>query len=68
MRQRRADSHVLLSYRERAVVEIERHPQAARRLYAAEQALTSHDAQVRDAAIREAGEIVRAAHRAVAGE
>jgi hypothetical protein len=56
-------------YREWAViVEIERHPDAARRLHAAEQALMSEDARVRDAAIREAGEIVRAAHRAVAGE
>ncbi len=56
-------------YREWAViVEIERHPDAARRLHAAEQALTSADAAVRDAAIREAGEIVRAAHRSVAGE
>ena len=56
-------------YREWAVVvEIERHPQAARRLHAAEQALVSDDAEVRDAALREAGEIVRAAHRAIAGE
>lgn len=38
------------------------------RLHAAEQALMSDDAQVRDAAIREAGEIVRAAHNAVTGE
>jgi hypothetical protein len=54
-------------YREWAVVvEIERHPDVARRLHAAEQALTSEDARVRDAAIREAGEIVRAAHRTVA--
>jgi hypothetical protein len=56
-------------YREWAVVvEIERHPQTARRLHAAEQALMSDDAQVRDAAIREAGEIVRAAHQAVTGD
>lgn len=56
-------------YREWAVVvEIERHPQTARRLHAAEQALMSDNAQVRDAAIREAGEIVRAAHHAVTGE
>lgn len=56
-------------YREWAViVEIERHPQTAMRLHAAEQSLMSEDAQVRDAAIREAGEIVRAAHQAVAGE
>src|ERR1700756_5646923 len=56
-------------YREWAViVEIDRHPEAARRLHAAEQALISEDAQVREAAIREAGEIVRAAHQTVAGE
>ena len=56
-------------YREWAViVEIERHPQAARSLHAAEQALMSDDPQVREAAIREAGEIVRAAHQAIAGE
>jgi hypothetical protein len=56
-------------YREWAViVEIERHPETSRRLHAAEQALTSGDAEVRDAGIREAGEIVRAAHRTVAGE
>ena len=56
-------------YREWAViVEIERHPDVARRLHAAEQALMSDDARVRDAAICEAGEIVRAAHQTVAGE
>jgi hypothetical protein len=56
-------------YREWAViVEIECHPDVARRLHAAEQALTSDDAQVRDAAIREASEIVCAAHRAVVGK
>jgi hypothetical protein len=56
-------------YREWAViVEIERHPETARRLHMAEQALMSDDPRVRDAAIRDAGEIVRAAHRAVAGE
>ena len=56
-------------YREWAViVEIERHPDIASRLQAAEQALTSADPGVRDAAIREAGEIVRTAHRSVAGE
>lgn len=58
-----------LFYREWAViVEIERHPAVARRLHEAEQTLMSEDAQARDTAIREAGEIVRAAHRAVAGE
>ena len=56
-------------YREWAViVEIERHPEIARRLHAAEQALMSDDPQVRDAVIRDAGEIVRAAHRTVGGE
>jgi hypothetical protein len=56
-------------YREWAViVEIERHPETARRLHTAEQALMSDDPQVREAAIRDAGEIVRAAHRTVAGE
>jgi len=56
-------------YREWAViVEIERYPQTASRLHAAEQALMSDDAQVRETAIREAGEIVRAAHQAIAGE
>jgi hypothetical protein len=56
-------------YREWAVVvEIERHPRLARRLHEAERTLMSDDPQVRDAAIREAGEIVRAAHRAVAAE
>jgi hypothetical protein len=54
-------------YREWAViVEIERHPETARRLHAAEQALMSDDPEVRDDAIRDAGEIVRAAHRSVA--
>jgi hypothetical protein len=56
-------------YREWAVVvEIERHPDTARRLHAAEQALMSNDADVREAAIREAGQIVRAAHQTVASE
>ena len=56
-------------YREWAVVvEIEHHPGLARRLHEAERTLMSDDSKVRDAAIREAGEIVRAAHRAVAGE
>ncbi|GAA3046899.1 hypothetical protein FHS39_000511 [Streptomyces olivoverticillatus] len=47
------------------IVEIERHPQIARRLHEAEQALDSEHPAVRDGAIREAGEIVRAAHREV---
>lgn len=60
---------IQMFYREWAViVEIERHPETARRLHEAEQALMSDDPQVRNAAIRDAGEIVRAAHRAVAGE
>ncbi|QOV35930.1 hypothetical protein IM697_38825 [Streptomyces ferrugineus] len=49
------------------VVEIERHPETARRLHAAEQAVNDPDPAVRERAIREAGEIVRAAHREVAG-
>jgi hypothetical protein len=56
-------------YREWAViVEIERFPETAHRLHAAEQALMNDDARVREAAIREAGEIVRAAHHAVISE
>jgi hypothetical protein len=56
-------------YREWAViVEIERHPGTAHRLHAAEQALMSDDPAVREAAIATAGDIVRAAHRAVAEE
>lgn len=49
------------------VVEIERHPATARRLHAAEQAISSADPDVRERAIQEAGEIVQAAHREVAG-
>lgn len=45
------------------VIEIERHPELARRLHAAERAVP----QVRARAIREAGEIVRAAHNELAG-
>ncbi|WP_405887800.1 hypothetical protein OG762_14840 [Streptomyces sp. NBC_01136] len=48
------------------VVEVERHPETARRLHAAERAISSPDPAVRDRAIREAGEIVCAAHREVA--
>jgi hypothetical protein len=59
---------IRMFYREWAViVEIERHPEVARRLHAAERAMSSPDAQVREDAIREAGDIVRAAHRNVAG-
>jgi len=49
------------------VVEIARHPETARRLHAAEQALSIPDLAVRDCGIQEAGDIVRAAHREVAG-
>ncbi|MGR3931609.1 hypothetical protein [Streptomyces sp. BRA346] len=49
------------------VVAIERHPEVARRLHAAERAMESEDPQVRARAIREAGDIVRAAHREVEG-
>jgi hypothetical protein len=56
-------------YREWAViVEIERYPEVSRRLHAAEQALMSDDPHVREAAVHEVGEIVRSAHRTVAGE
>jgi hypothetical protein len=49
------------------IIEIERHPQTAARLHAAERAIDSSDPDVRARAIREAGEIVRVAHHAVAG-
>ena len=50
-------------YREWAVVvEIERHPETARGLHAAEQALRSNGAQVREDAIRKAGEIGPTGH------
>ncbi|QNP72686.1 hypothetical protein IAG44_26845 [Streptomyces roseirectus] len=59
---------IRMFYRQWAVVvEIERHPETARRLHAAERAVDSPDPAVRERAIREAGEIVRAAHREVAG-
>ncbi|MEU8886766.1 hypothetical protein [Streptomyces sp. NPDC048442] len=48
-----------------AVVEIERHPETARRLHAAERNVDSEDPDVRARAILEAGDIVRAAHREV---
>lgn len=55
-------------YREWAlIVEIERHPKTAQQLHAAEQALSSEDPAVRDAAIATAGTIVRAAREAVDG-
>jgi hypothetical protein len=66
--ERRSVTPIHMFYREWAViVEIERHPESARRLHAAEQALMSDDPRIRDAAIQDAGDIVRAAHRAVAG-
>jgi hypothetical protein len=49
------------------VVEIERQPGIARRLHAAERAVDDPDPVVRERAIQEAAEIVRAAHREVAG-
>jgi hypothetical protein len=45
------------------VVEIERQPEIARRLHAAEQAVDDPDPAVRERAIHEAAGIVRAAHR-----
>ncbi|WP_127355977.1 hypothetical protein [Actinacidiphila soli] len=50
-----------------AVVAIERNPATAQRLHAAEHALDSEDPDVRARAIREAGDIVRSAHREIAG-
>ncbi|MFI5953258.1 hypothetical protein [Cryptosporangium sp. NPDC051539] len=49
------------------VIEIERHPHTAARLHAAERAVDDPDPDTRANAIREAGEIVRAAHRQLAG-
>ena len=54
-------------YRQWGVVEAERHPETARRLHAAEQAISSPDPTVHDLAIREVGGIVRAALREVTG-
>jgi hypothetical protein len=57
---------IRLFYRQWGViVEIERHPATARRLHAAERALDSGDPDERARAVREAGEIVRAAHHEV---
>jgi hypothetical protein len=47
-------------------VAIERKPSVAQRLHAAELAIGDPDAEVRARAIREAGEIVRSAHREIA--
>ncbi|TDD79993.1 hypothetical protein E1293_21850 [Actinomadura darangshiensis] len=49
-------------------VEIERHPETARRLHEAERAMASYDDEVRDRAVREISDIARAAGQAVAGE
>jgi hypothetical protein len=49
------------------VVAIERRPETARRLHAAERAMDSEDPLVRAQAVRDAGRIVRAAHREVEG-
>jgi hypothetical protein len=48
-------------------VAMERRPSVAARLHAAERALGERDAGIRERAIREAAEIVRAAYREVAG-
>jgi hypothetical protein len=48
-------------------VAIERKPSVAQRRHAAELAIGDPDAEIRAQAIREAGDIVRAAHREVAG-
>ncbi|MFC0038068.1 hypothetical protein [Actinomadura rayongensis] len=48
------------------VVEIERHPATARRLHLAERAMDDPDEEIRARAVREIGDIVRNAHRAVA--
>jgi hypothetical protein len=50
-----------------ATIAIERWPSVAARLHATEQALADPDPAVRDQAVREAGKIVQAAYREVAG-
>lgn len=50
------------------IIQIERHPDTARRLHVAERAMDTEDPQARERAIREAGEIVRTAHHEVAGD
>lgn len=70
MRAGEADSVVpiRLFYRQWGfVVEIERHPETARRLHDAEDTMSSPDPTERQQAIEIIGEIVRAAHREVAG-
>jgi hypothetical protein len=49
------------------VVAIERNPETAHRLHSAEQAMDDADPEIRERALQEIGEIVRAAHREVAG-
>ncbi|MER5441314.1 hypothetical protein [Streptomyces sp. NPDC002790] len=49
------------------IVEIERYPETARSLHAAERAVDSPAPEAREQAVQEAGDIVRAAHRQVAG-
>ncbi|HLI76478.1 MAG TPA: hypothetical protein VKV02_05980 [Acidobacteriaceae bacterium] len=59
---------IRMFYRRWAVtVAIERRPSVANRFHAAELAIGDPDSDVRARAIREAGDIVRAAHREVAG-
>jgi hypothetical protein len=59
---------IRMFYRRWAVtVAIERKPSVANRLHAAELAIGDPDAEVRAQAIRVAGDIVRTAHREVAG-
>jgi hypothetical protein len=59
---------IRMFYREwGVVVEIERYPETARRLHAAEQAISDADPAIREKAIREAAKILRTAHREVAG-
>lgn len=58
---------IRMFYRQWGVtVEIERHPETARRLHAAERAMDSADPAEREHAIAVAGEIARAAHHEVA--
>ncbi len=50
-----------------AAIAIGRRPSVAARLHAAERALADQDPPIRDQAVREAAEIVRAGYREVAG-
>ena len=59
---------IRMFYRQWGVtVEIERHPETARRLHAAEHAMGSTDRAEREHAIEIAGQIARTAHHEVAG-